>query len=105
VAAAVVVSAEAAAAAVLTVAAAVADTTATINEEYYYPFHKSLLTEKGFFLLIKKAADCGFLKKINKTYSPEVLTCPVFASILKVACGTALKRALSINLPVTRQTP
>src|SRR5215204_5015700 len=27
------------------------------------------------------------------------------ASMLKVACGTARKRALSINLPVTRQMP
>lgn len=28
-----------------------------------------------------------------------------FASILSVACGTALSRALSMSLPVTRQIP
>ena len=29
----------------------------------------------------------------------------ILASMLKVACGTARKRALSINLPVTLQMP
>ena len=31
--------------------------------------------------------------------------CIFFASILNVACGTALRRSLSISFPVTRQIP
>jgi hypothetical protein len=42
-----------------------------------------------------------FLKIIRYTY----LLPPILASMLKVACGTARKRALSISLPVTRHTP
>lgn len=33
------------------------------------------------------------------------LACPILASMLKVACGTALNLALSISLLVTLQMP
>ena len=43
--------------------------------------------------------------KVKLLYSVPGFTKPSFASRLNVACGTARRRALSINLPVMRQMP
>lgn len=43
--------------------------------------------------------------QINYCSLLDGLTKPNLASRLNVACGTARRRALSINLPVTRQMP
>lgn len=53
----------------------------------------------------KKENDEPFSFLINFWRQVVYLPEPIFASILSVACGTARNRALSINLPVTRQMP
>lgn len=53
----------------------------------------------------KPGESRAFIIQCNFYCSLGDFTKPSFASRLKVACGTALNRALSISLPVTRQIP
>ena len=68
-----------------------------------------ILVKKEFIALSNEATNTkGELYKqfsfcIKKAFYYFIT--PILASMLSVACGTARKRALSINLPVTRQMP
>lgn len=66
----------------------------------YLNYIKSWQTKKP------PVAQMAFLNQIQSIYYSLLgFTKPNLASKLKVAWGTARKRALSISLPVTRQMP